>query len=166
MSYLTVSSKDKPLNIDLCFYPSALLAQAQVQALCLFLGSNDDIMHRRASGVWSQHRLVLWFTIDLLPAIEKRNDDVTKTKLWNYGIDWHIRKGQGETCPLAKPAKVSIFLAQVIMVTSLISQFLHRLQPLLQQMQCMMAATTTTFHGATPNRVCVLIVTGKTSRLD
>ena len=52
------------------------------------------------------------------------------------------------------------------MVTSLISQFLHRRQPLLQQTQCMMAATTTTFHGATPNRVCVLIVTGKTSHSD
>lgn len=52
------------------------------------------------------------------------------------------------------------------MVTSLISQFLHRLQPPLPQMQCMMAATTTTFHGATPNRVCVLTVTGKTSHSD
>ena len=87
---------------------------------------------------------------------------MTKTKL----IDWHVQKGQGEKKVLNKLKKVYVFLTQVIMVTSLISQSLHRLQPLLQQMQCMMAATTTTFHGATPNLVCVLIVTGKTSHSD
>ena len=34
--------------------------------------------------------------------IEKRSEDVTKTKLWNYGIAWHIQKEQDEKCSLAK----------------------------------------------------------------